>query len=239
MSKYIHIGEIDSTSTYLKCNYKDYDNFTFLSCDYQSDGHGRNNKKWFSNKKEMLLFSILIKDEKVINNYASLSLVSAKAIIDILVEIGINNISYKWPNDVYVNDKKISGVLLEGVSFNGTIEAIIIGVGINVNSSEMDIEIKDKATSTYLESNKLFDIEILKDKFYKSFESNIENINDKKYLSYLRNNNYLLNRKVYVLKDGKKVVAKVIDINDDNSLKVNTEGEILDVYSGEVTIIND
>ena len=100
MSNYIHMEEIDSTSAYLKRNYNDYENFTFLSCDYQSGGHGRSNKKWYSNKKENLLFSILIKDKKIISDYSSLSLVSAKAIMDVLVELGVNNVSYKWPNDV-------------------------------------------------------------------------------------------------------------------------------------------
>lgn len=239
MSNYIHMEEIDSTSAYLKRNYNDYENFTFLSCDYQSNGHGRSNKKWYSNKKENLLFSILIKDKKIISDYSSLSLVSAKAIMDVLVELGVNNVSYKWPNDVYVNDKKISGILLEGISFNGMIEAIIVGVGINVNSSDFDLEIKDKATSIYLENQTIFDIEKLKYKFYKSFESNIDNINDKKYLSYLRDNNYLLSKNVYVLKDGKKALVKVMDINDNNSLKVNLDGEILDIYSGEVTFFNE
>ena len=79
----------------------------------------------------------------------------------------------------------------------------------------------------------------MKYKFYKSFELCISSLNDRKYLSYLRDNNYLLSKNVYVLKDGKKALVKVMDINDNNSLKVNLDGEILDIYSGEVTLFNE
>lgn len=238
MSKYIHFDEIDSTSSYLKRNYKNYDSFTFVSSDHQSDGHGRVNRLWYNTKGKDLLFSILIKEKKITENYTSLSLVSAKAVMDVLCSLNIENISYKWPNDVYVNDKKISGILLEGISSSNEIEAIILGVGINVNSECFNEEIKDKATSIFIESKEKFDILELKKKFYNSFEQNISNMTTSKYLENLRDKNYLLNKNVYVMHNNEKVLVNVIDINEDNSLKVNFNGEIINIYSGEVTFDN-
>ena len=63
MFRKAHFEELDSTSTYLKKNYLKYDNMTFISASYQTNGHGRNNRNWHSNPKENLLFSILIKDK--------------------------------------------------------------------------------------------------------------------------------------------------------------------------------
>ena len=56
MEKY-HFENIDSTSSYLKRNYKKLDNITFVSADYQEEGHGRYGRKWYSEDKKNLLFS--------------------------------------------------------------------------------------------------------------------------------------------------------------------------------------
>lgn len=239
MDKYIHFDEIDSTSTYLKHNYKDYDTFTFVSANYQSDGHGRNNRNWYGQKGKDLLFSFLIKDKEIIENYAKLSLICAKTIMELLLEFGIKEISYKWPNDVYVNGKKICGILLEGVSYSNNIEAIIIGIGINVNSFDFPSGIEDIATSIKMETMKEYNLEEIKLKAYKILKTNILNFKDSEYITYLRENNYLINKDVYAFYKNKKELVKVLDINNDNSLKVEMNGDILNIYSGEITFNDD
>ena len=110
---YLHFDEIDSTNNYLKNSYQLLDNFTFVSADYQSKGKGRNDRVWESIKGSNLMFSILIKDPKLIEVSTILSLVTAVEISRLLESYSINNVSIKWPNDVLVNDKKICGILLE------------------------------------------------------------------------------------------------------------------------------
>lgn len=236
MKKY-HFKTIDSTSSYLKNNYDKYENLTFVSSDYQSDGHGRYNRKWISNKRENLLFSLLIKDENLINKSSSLSLVSAVVIYKVLKNNGLKNVFIKWPNDVYVNNKKIAGILLESVSFSNQIQTIIVGVGLNVNSAYFNEELKNNVTSLYLELNKKIDIDSLKESIYKEFEKELEKIKeeDNTYLEIVRNNNYLKNKEVYIEMNNEKILAQAININDDNSLKVKVNDEFKDLYSGEVT----
>ena len=238
MSNYYHFKTIDSTSTYLKNNYKQYGNLTFVSADFQTEGHGRNNRKWISAKKENLLFSILIKDREIIDKYSSLSLYSAACVYEVLSRLNINDISIKWPNDVFVGDKKIAGILLEGISFSGNIEALVIGVGINVNSIKFDKDMKNTPTSILLETNKETDLEDLKKIIYDSFKLMINNIKeyDSYYLNIVRNNNYLKDKEVSVDINNHKEIVKVIDINEDNSLKVKKGNEYFNLYSGEVII---
>lgn len=235
--KKIHFEHINSTSSYLKENYDKYDNLTFVSADYQENGRGRNGRVWSSEEGENLLFSILIKDEVLFNKTSDLSLSSAVCVYKCLKKFNIDDVSIKWPNDVYIKGKKISGILLESVSCGKGIEALIIGVGINVNSEKFTNDLINEPTSMCLELGKKIDLDEIRQVIYNEFIVMINDIkNDKRnYLKIVRDNNYLKGKKVYALIDNKRELVEVIDINDDNSLKVYVNSNYLNVYSGEVT----
>lgn len=242
MAKYYHFNTIDSTSSYLKHNYKNYDDLSFVSSDFQENGHGRFNRKWISNAGDNLLFSVLIKDEKVIDTYSCISIATSVCIYEILKDIGIDNVSIKWPNDVYVKDKKIAGILLESISSGKNIDVLIIGVGINVNCTIFDESILKTSTSIYLETKNKLLLEDLKEKLYKKIIIMLDELKNgnKGYLKIARNNNYLKNKNVYAYINGVKRLVKVIDIDDDNSLIVEDKGSYLNIYSGEVSFnLND
>lgn len=235
--KTIDFESIDSTNLYIKKNYQDLDNFTFVSSLYQSKGKGRNVRKWESTKGNNLLFSLLIKDEDILNKYQCLSILSAVSIYNVLKSLNINNVSIKWPNDVYVNDKKICGILLEGISYDNKLQNIIIGIGLNVNESDFEkFELYD-ATSIKKELNQEISLDDIKEKVYDSLLSQLNKIkeNDYSYLVVAKNNNYLLNKEVYAYIDNQKVLVQVLDINEDNSLKVLLDGKIINLFSGEIT----
>ena len=235
--KIIDLESVDSTNLYIKKNYQDLDNFTFVSSLYQSKGKGRNVRKWESTKGNNLLFSLLIKDKEILNKYQCLSILSAVSIYNVLKSLSINNISIKWPNDIYVNDKKICGILLEGISYDNKLQNIIIGIGLNVNEDKFDEFGLFDATSIKKELNQEISLKDIKEKVYESLLSQINKIkeNDNSYLLVARNNNYLLNKEVYAYIDNQKVLVKVLDINEDNSLKVLLDGKIINLFSGEIT----
>ena len=237
MYKSYHFTSIDSTSTYLKKNYKDYDNLTFVSADFQTHGHGRYNRNWVSRNKENLLFSILIKDQKLIEKYNCLSLASAVCIHDVLENLGLSNVSIKWPNDVLVDDKKICGILLEGISSGGSIDAIVVGIGINVNSTNFNDVLLNAPTSIYLQTKKKTSLDDFKNIVYEKMIETFNDINsgNTEYLDTVRNNNYLKRKFVYANINDKKTLVEVIDINEDNTLKVKLNDEYLDLFSGEIT----
>lgn len=236
MINHYHFETIDSTSSYLKRTYKELPNLTFISADEQTNGHGRYNRTWYSNKEDNLLFSFLIKDKQLIEKYASLSLAIATVIFKQLKSLNINNVSIKWPNDVYVNDKKICGILLESVSYGTEIDALVIGVGLNVNSKTFHPSIENTSTSIYLETNKLMDIDKFKKNIFKCTLSMLKEINsNSNYLNIVKNNNYLKNKQVYATINNKSTLVTVLDINEDNSLKVLIDNNEINLYSGEIT----
>lgn len=230
MKRYIHFKEIDSTNTYLKNHHTNYDDLTFVSSSYQTTGHGRVNRNWESNRNENIMFSILLKSRFLIENYSSISLLMSTCVYKLLIEAKIKDVSIKWPNDVYVDDKKICGILLEGIAN----ECLIVGIGLNVNQ----IHFNDlKAISMRNITNKKYCLSILKRKLYRIIikELDLFEKGQSNYLEIVRSNNYLKNKTVNAEINNQIKEVKVLEINNDNSLKVLVDGKEKDIISGEIT----
>ena len=236
LRKKLHFKTINSTTTFLKCSRHLYRNFTFVSCDYQTDGHGRFNRTWHSNEKENLMFSFLIKDERLIEKYSAMSICSAVSVFKVLKSFNIKGLSMKWPNDVYVFDKKICGILLEGCSNENKITDIIVGIGINVNQSEFLGDFNTPPTSMSLELCKKINLSNLKRKIYAQIKKDFKVLKrNNDYLKIARENNYLKGKNVFAEINGEKCPITVLDIADDNSLICEYNGKEIKVFSGEIT----
>jgi len=232
--KCIHFESIDSTNTYLKNNYESLDNLTFVSADRQTQGRGRNTRIWYSQGNN-LYFSILLKDLRFFNLTNSLSIISAYTIIQVLKQYGINDLSIKWPNDVYVNNNKICGILLEAIS-KEDIECLIIGVGINVNQVEFEGDYINEPISMINILNRKIDIDELKNVVYRKFEDNFNRLLDNyDFYEDIKELDCLKNKEVYALINNvsKKVLVK--GINNDYTLKVISEGKEISLNSGEIS----
>ena len=187
--KEIHFETVDSTSTYIKKHYEELENLTFVSADYQSNGHGRMGRSWESKSGENLMFSFIVKDPLLIKKFASISISASVATLITLKSFGLENVTIKWPNDVYVNDKKITGILLESISLDNEIKFLVIGIGVNLNVKSFDEILKTKATSYYLEINKTIDINMFKTDLFKNILNILEQvkINNDDYLAIANN----------------------------------------------------
>ena len=230
---YLHFDEIDSTNAYLKNSYQLLDNFTFVSTDYQSKGKGRNDRVWESVKGLSLMISILIKDPKLLNESASLSIMIAAEVSKLLESYHINNVSIKWPNDVLVNDQKICGILLEGQLPN----YLVIGVGLNVNQKEFPNNLRRPATSISNELNKEIDLEEIKEKLFSNIINNLNKLNKDEYLSYVRKHNCLLNKRVKVNINQQLFIGEVIGIDDNFNIQILSNDLLLHIDSGELEIL--
>lgn len=224
--KFIHFDSIDSTSKYLLDHHNEYDNLTFVSASYQSKGKGREERIWNSEAHQNLLFSVLIKDEKVINNYRKISVATAGVIVKILMDLNMKNVQVKWPNDVYVNDQKICGILLQGQLPN----FLVIGVGLNVNQRGFAGEFRKAPTSIYLELQQEILIENIKNKVYQ--ELNKMFVDQDKYFDIAISYDYLKGKE-FLYKD-EKVLS--LGIQKDGSLLIKKNNEQLLLRSGEIDL---
>jgi len=133
----IRLDEIDSTNRYLK-EYKpeDGEEMTVAVAYYQTAGKGQGSHTWEGEKGKNLLFSIMVHPHWVpVSRQFVLSMAEALAIKEAL-DSYTDGITLKWPNDVYWNDKKISGTLIETSIDSKGIKTCIFGTGININQVE-------------------------------------------------------------------------------------------------------
>ena len=230
--KHVHFDEIDSTSAYLIRERNNYENFTFVSTDYQTRGKGREIRKWISSKGANLLFSFLLKDKELMHEFGSISLACAATIANYLISKGFKGIQIKWPNDVYMDGKKICGILLEGY-IN---EYIVVGIGLNINQEEFPDDLHHPATSLYLETNKRYEIETFRDELFECLYNDInsKNIQEKHYLNVINALDFLKGKDIVVEINGKLEKVKALGINEGNSLSVLFNGEKYSIISGEI-----
>lgn len=114
----------------------------------QTAGRGRRGAAWFSPTGESLAFSILIRPEEPQALWPRLALATGLAVAEAMESFGLSA-GIKWPNDVWIRNRKAAGILVEaGRDF------AVVGIGINVNTREFPHEVTDIATSLRLETGR-------------------------------------------------------------------------------------
>lgn len=127
--------------------------------DDQQKGKGQRGNVWIAEPGKNILMSILLRPKFLFPaDQFYLNLISGLAIVDVLKNHIDDEILLKWPNDIFINDRKISGVLVENNLRGNSIETSVVGIGINVNQKGFRI---NSATSLTLETNLVFDREEL------------------------------------------------------------------------------
>lgn len=127
--------EIDSTNSQAhRCRHEASD-FTVWAAEFQTAGRGQRGNTWESAVGENLTFSILLKPTNFLSTRQfELSQVVALGVVDYLATHGIEA-KIKWPNDIYVGDRKICGILIENVLSGDTLSVCIAGIGVNLNQT--------------------------------------------------------------------------------------------------------
>lgn len=149
--KLIHLESVDSTNNYAANLVKQgrLTSGTVILADEQVSGRGQRGTEWHAEPGKNLTFSLFVDEVNLsVNNQFILSQIIAVGIHDFLEKQGLNA-SIKWPNDVYINDKKIAGILIENQLSSSRPMRSIVGIGLNVNQCEF---VDFNATSIQLET---------------------------------------------------------------------------------------
>lgn len=129
-----------------------------FTADYQSAGRGRLDHKWLSNRGENLMMSAVLDVSSLeIAHAATLPLAVGLAVVKtILSFLGSKvDVKLKWPNDVYVSDLKIAGILCERIGDN-----VVVGIGVNVHQKTFPPDISSRATSLELMGSRVGVLEV-------------------------------------------------------------------------------
>lgn len=220
-------SELDSTNNQAKefiqkADSLNKDKIMVFAADQQSSGRGRRGHSWFSNDPASLSVSFLFRAQENLDNIPQITAAAALAVKDTFEKFKLQS-KIKWPNDILAADKKICGILSELIFDSSENPFVIIGCGINLNNSNFNSEIKEIATSYYLERKKKIDKNIFLAELIKKMDQYI-----KKYFSTARKEILELWKEELQLK-GKK-----IDLDYKNKSYTVIIKDILD--SGEILV---
>ncbi len=118
--------------------------------DQQTAGRGRRANIWLAAPGESLLFSVLLRPQLELAQTSALTLAVGLALRDAIAPLLTEFVHLKWPNDLYVSDKKLAGILVESQLQGERLQAVVVGVGLNVSTRNFPPEIAARATSLAL-----------------------------------------------------------------------------------------
>lgn len=233
----VYLEEVGSTNQYAKENIEKFEDKTVIYTYNQTNGRGRLDRKWSYLGEDNIYASIILKpsDEmkEVYSNLTQyLCVVLAETFEEYLLLASgktCNKNSFtppniKWPNDIKINGKKISGILAEGVIENGKLKGLVLGFGVNLNTKiEKLSKINQPATSLNIEIgqevNKKNFLKKLLEKFCLSYDKFIDEGFQLIREDYIRRANFL-NTEVTVKVFDKEICGIAKDITENGALKL-------------------
>ena len=210
-------------------------NHSVIVSEEQSAGRGRFGRSFYSPAQKGVYMSVLLKTGDSLQNATMITIKTAVAVRRAIAKLYDIEVAIKWVNDLYYRGKKVCGILSEAISDfeSGMIEAIIIGIGINVSTDNFPLEIASIATSLGLqEANRnQFIAEILNQLFA------IIDEDFKLVLNEYRMASCVLHKQITFNQKGEQFTGLVREINDLGNLVVSSNGAEMVLTAGEVSII--
>jgi BirA family biotin operon repressor/biotin-[acetyl-CoA-carboxylase] ligase len=232
---------IDSTNNCLKLLAEtENPQGTIVIADHQSAGKGRQGRKWESHSGKNLLFSLLLRVHLTIERSGLLTFYAAVAIARAVEQMLNLKIECKWPNDLFLNRKKFSGILLENSFKQNLLNYSVIGCGINVNQNEFVGSFIHSPTSLSFETGKEINRILLFKEIIKQFDYLYNDIaeNDFKFVMEEWKSRFKMKgANVIASTADSSLKGTIKDISDDGGLRLVTEnGEQL-LYKADIKLL--
>lgn len=220
--------------------------WTVVLADHQTNGRGRYRRNWDSPAGLGMWASLLLRpafDSRLLN---LVNLLVANTMATVLEQLAASvqqqmDTGLKWPNDVWVGDKKICGILPES-SFSGQkLQYIIVGVGLNINQSisEFSEDLQPIATSLKIETGREWPVKLVMTRFLETFRQQYSELfpnQTGKILDDYRKKMLFKNETVNLLLNDQTISAVIRDIDDDGFLEVEHGGQTKVINSGEFRV---
>jgi BirA family biotin operon repressor/biotin-[acetyl-CoA-carboxylase] ligase len=215
---------------------------TVVIAEEQISGRGRMDRKWHSPKYTGIWMSLILRPQIPLTKAPQLTLLTAVAVVQAIEEMTGLIPEIKWPNDILINGKKVTGILTELHAEADRIHSTIIGIGMNVNQKQEDFpnELQTIATSLFIEKGEV----ITRANLIKHIFANIEKL----YFLYLDEGFFPIKLlwESYAISIGKQIRArtltttiegKALGITDEGVLQVEDQhGKIHSIYSADIEL---
>ena len=235
----IYKKTIDSTQNHAFRILDRYDGNIVIVSGHQTSGRGRFKREWLSPEESGLYMSLVLRPNITNQDMIVFNLFISLAISDAVREATGLKSGIKWPNDIFINDKKVCGFLTEVISADNIVETIVCGIGININPSA-DTDTLGTATSITGELEDKFDVnqfisvlfrklEYYYDKFLNASFSSIKD-------DWLEQA-IIFNRELIITTVKEKLRGKALDITDEGYLVIlDGDHNIHKVISADIEI---
>lgn len=197
----------------------------------QTNGRGRQGKSFFSPEGSGLYFSLTVNTDKPDFSFTGVTCAAAVACTRAIEKLTALRPQIKWVNDIYVDNKKVCGILVQAVTENGRITRLIIGIGVNVSTSDFPEEIKNIAGSL----GNSVDRSILAAEIVNNI---LELLKQEPclYIGEYKSKSNVLGREIIYIKDGIRHHATAVDIDGAGGLVVEEGKDKITLTSGEISL---
>lgn len=215
---------------------------SIIIAESQTGGKGRQGRKWISPAGKNLYLSMILRPEIPAVTAPRLTLVTAVALSEALDSAGASGHRIKWPNDILFNGKKLSGILAEMKADCDSVDFVIIGTGVNINSSADDYpdDLKGSVTSlkeiTGGETDRISFLNLFlhrfEDNYFDFLKGGFRGILDK----WIRKSG-IINQMIQVTNYRDVFTGKVTDVTPDGNLMLETPDGIRQVNTGDINFL--
>jgi BirA family biotin operon repressor/biotin-[acetyl-CoA-carboxylase] ligase len=234
-----HHASLGSTNDQLK-QMAEAPEFTCVVADEQTAGRGRRARAWLSTPGDGLYLSLLLRPALPAPKIPLLSLLSAIAVAETVARYRVAELDIKWPNDVLIGERKLSGILVEGASAGPGPPRLIVGIGVNLNHRRFPPELSETATSLLLACGQRMDPDEFRDELLINLARWYETLRHGGEREVLRRwqelSSYARGKQVVVTLDEEQVTGETEGLTETGALRLRTSaGEERTILAGEVS----
>ncbi|MRS91632.1 bifunctional biotin--[acetyl-CoA-carboxylase] ligase/biotin operon repressor BirA [Enterobacteriaceae bacterium RIT714] len=230
---------IDSTNQYLLDRIPELHSGDCCVAEYQQAGRGRRGRKWFSPFGANLYLSMFWRLEQGPAAAIGLSLVIGIVMAEVLHDLGANHVRVKWPNDLYLKDRKLAGILVELTGKTGDAAQIVIGAGLNMVMRQVQPDIINQGWITLQEAGVTIDRNTLAVRLIKELRDSLMLFEQEGLTPFLprweKLDNFI-NRPVKLIIGDKEIFGISRGINAQGALMLEQDGILKPWVGGEISL---
>lgn len=198
---------------------------TVVITNNQVEGRGQFGSTWESKEGKNITLSVILYPAFLpLSKQFYLNMVVALAIYDTLSGLTeVQDLAIKWPNDIYINNNKVGGILIQNALSGKSIKSSVVGIGLNINQTEFS-SVAANPTSLLLEKGSEYDVEEITEQLLKSLEVRYLQLKANRldelradYLSVLYRRN---TSATYIRKDGTEFIGKILGVETAGRLRI-------------------
>ena len=230
---------IDSTNQYLLDRIGELKSGDACVAEYQHAGRGRRGRKWFSPFGANLYLSMFWRLEQGPAAGIGLSLVIGIVMAEVLRKLGADKVRVKWPNDLYLQDRKLAGILVELTGKTGDAAQIVIGAGINMAMRRVEESVVNQGWITLQEAGINLDRNTLAAMLIRELRAALELFEQEgltPYLSRWEKLDNFINRPVKLIIGDKEIFGISRGIDKQGALLLEQDGIIKPWMGGEISL---